>query len=328
MDRREFIVALAGASVAAPLIGNAQQPGKVWRLGYLGLTPITEPPSPERAGFLASLAERGYAPGKTLSIDYRSGDGDPTRLPLLADELVRERVDAIVVTTSNAAQAVAKATKTIPIVMLGIGDPIAAGVVSNLARPGSNVTGTSWQSIDLVGKRLGLLKELLPRASHIAYLWNPDVAIARPGYVAAQHAARQLGLSLDDLRVANAGDLERAIQSLERRRPDALYVIYDSKISTYRKIIADAAISLKLPAISGHRSFVEAGGLVSYAADLTELFRRGANYVDRVLRGARPGDLPIEQPTKFELIMNLKTAKALGLTIPQSLLLRADEVIQ
>jgi len=325
--RRQFLSLLvASLLVARRASGQPQQ--KVWRLGYLVLNPLTEPPSAERAAFLAALLEFGYAIGTNLTIEYRSAESDREQLPFLADELVQAKVDAIVAGSSDPARAASKATKDVPIIMLGIGDPIAFGLVTSLARPGSNITGASWQSIDLVGKRLDLLKEVLPRARRMAYLWNPETVEGEVGHTAAMNAARKSGLALDELRVANSEELQRAIRALERTHSDVLYANIDTRIAGYRQIIADAAIRLKIPSISGYRGFADAGGLMSYGASLTELYRRGAMYVDRVFRGAKPADLPIEQPTKFELVINLKTAKALGLTIPQSILLRADEVIQ
>jgi len=324
--RRDFFALVVAASLAASGAAG-QSRDRVWRLGYLVLNRLTDPPSPERAAFLAALQELGYAIGTNLIIEYRSANSDREQLPFLADELLQEKVDAIVVGSSDPARAVLNATKNVPIIMLGVGDPIAFGLVTNLARPGSNITGSSWQSVDLTGKRFGLLKEALPRATRVSYLWNPET-VAVASFAAAQEAAGRTGFVLDELRVATSEELQRSIQALERRRPNALYVNVDTRIATYRQIIADAAIRLKVPSMSGYRGFVEAGGLISYAASLTELYRRGATYVDRILKGAKPGDLPIEQPTKFELVINMKTAKALGLTIPQSVLLRADEVIR
>lgn len=327
MTTRRRFLSLLGAAMLPVSGAKGQLRDKKWRLGYLVLTPLTDPPSPERAAFLAALQELGYAIGTNLTIEYRSANSDRVQLPFLADELVQAKVDAIVVVSSDGTRAALNATKSVPIIMLGVGDPIAYGLVTNLARPGSNITGISWQSVDLIGKRFGLLKEALSRATRVAYLWNPD-SVADADFAAAQEAAGKIGFVLDELRVANSEELQRAIQSLERRRPDALYVNADAKIISYRQIIADAAVRMKVPSMSGYRGFVEVGGLMSYAASLTEIYRRGATYIDRVLRGANPGDLPIEQPTKFELMINLKTAKALGLTIPQPLLLRADDVIQ
>ena len=328
MITRRHCLAVLAALALAPGSAIAQSRDKVWRLGYLALNRLIDPPSPERAAFLAALRELGYVPGTTLAIEYRSAESDREQLPFLAEELVQAKVDAIVVGSSDAARAALNVTKSVPIIMLGVGDPIAFGLVTSLARPGSNITGASWQSVDLVGKRFGLLKEVLPRAARAGYLWNPDTVEGSVGYAVAKDAARNTGFVLDELRVANSEELQRALQALERRRPDVMYVNVDPRIATYREIIADAAIRLQVPTISGYRGFVDVGGLMSYGASLTELYRRGAIYVDRVFRGAKPADLPIEQPTKFELVINLKTAKAIGLTIPQPILLRADEVIQ
>jgi putative ABC transport system substrate-binding protein len=325
--RRDFLSLVAVAASPVTSAAAAQPRDKVWRLGYLVLNQLTDPPSPERAAFIATLRELGYAVGSNLTIEYRSADSDREQLPFLADELVQAKVDAIVVGSSDPARATMNATKSVPIIMLGIGDPVAFGLVTNLARPGSNITGPSWQSVDLVDKRFALLKEVIPRASRAAYLWNPETVEGGVGYAAAKEAARKTGFALDELRVSDSEELQRAIRMLDRTHPDALYVNIDPRIATYRQIIADAAIRLKLPSISGYRAFVDVGSLMSYGASLTELYRRAATYVDRVFRGAKPADLPIEQPTKFDLVINLKTAKALGLKIPQSVLARADEVI-
>jgi putative ABC transport system substrate-binding protein len=325
-NRRRFLSLLAAGVL--PVSGaKGQSRDKKWRLGYLVLIPLTDPPSPERTAFLAALRELGYTIDTNLTIEYRSANSDREQLALLADELVKAKVDAIVVGSSDAARAALNATKSVPIIMLGAGDPIAYGLVTNLARPGSNISGISWQAVELIGKRFGLLREALSHVTRVAYLWDPYTA-ADAQFAVAQEAAGKTGFVLDELRVTNSEELQRAIQALERRRPDALYVNPDARILIYRQIIADAAVRMKVASVSGYRGFVEVGGLMSYAASTTEIYRRGATYIDRVLRGANPGDLPIEQPTKFELVINLKTAKALGLTVPQSLLLRADEVIQ
>ena len=325
--RRRFLLLFAAASITPARI-EAQVRGRVWRLGYLVLNPLSDPPSPERAAFIAALRELGYVAGTNLEIEYRSADFDRDRLPFLAEDLVRANVDAIAVASADPARAAMNATRTVPIIMLGIGDPIAFGLVTNLARPGSNVTGASWQSIDLVGKRLHLLKQVLPRASKAALMWNPETVEGRVGYVSAKDAAGRIGFALDELRVSDVEGLREAFAALERTPPDVLYVNIDAKIAPYRQLIADAAVRLKIPSISGYRGFVDAGGLMSYGANLADLYRRAAKYVDRVFRGARPADLPIEQPTKFDLVLNLRTAKALELTVPKSVLLVADEVIE
>ena len=325
--RRQFLLFLAAALLTSARAG-AQPRARVWRLGYLILNPLSEPPSPERAAFIAALRELGYVVGTNLEIEYRSADFDRERLSFLAEELVNAKVDAIVVASADPARAAMNATKTIPIIMLGIGDPVAFGLVTNLARPESNVSGVSWQSIDLVGKRFTLLKEMLPRARRAAILWNPETVEGGVGQASARDAAQRIGFALEELRVSDLDGLRGALAVLERTHPDVLYVNIDAKIAPYRQIIADAAIRLKIPSVSGYRGFAEAGGLMAYGASLTDLYRRAAKYVDRVFRGAKPADLPIEQPINFDLVINLKTAKALGLTIPQSLLLRASEVIE
>ena len=276
MTARRRFISLLGAAMLPVSGAKGQSRDKKWRLGYLVLTPLTDPPSPERAAFLAALQELGYASGTNLTIEYRSANSDRVQLPFLADELVQAKVDAIVVVSSDATRAALNATKSAPIIMLGVGDPIAYGLVTNLARPGSNITGISWQSVDLIGKRFGLLKEALSRATRVAYLWNPD-SVADADFAAAQEAAGETGFVLDELRVANSEELQRAIQALERRRPDALYVNADAKIISYRQIIADAAVRMKVPSMSGYRGFVEVGGLMSYAASLTEIVSAGGD---------------------------------------------------
>lgn len=328
MTTRRYFLLLAAAASLMARGATGQSRDKVWRLGYLVLSPITNPPSPERAAFLAALRELGYNIGINLTIEYRSAESDREQLPFLADDLVQAKVDAIAVVSGDPARAALNATSSVPIIMLGVGDPIAYGLVTNLARPGSNITGSSWQSVELIGKRFGLLRELLPRATRVAYLSNPDSISADAGYAAARQAARKTGLKLDELPIESADGLQRAIRTLDLRPPDALYVNIDPRIGTYRQIIADAALRRKLPSISNYRGFVEVGGLMCYGASLDQLYRRAAAYVDRVFKGANPADLPIEQPTKFDLVINLKTAKALGLRIPQAILLRADEVMQ
>jgi len=326
-SRRHFLLLLAALSIGNRGV-SAQSRDKVWRLGYLVLNRLVDPPSPERAVFLAALRDLGYTVGKNLEIEYRSADSDKEQLAFLADELVKSDVDAIVVGSSDPARAAMRATKTIPIIMLGIGDPIAFGLVTNLARPDANITGVSWQSVDLIDKRFELLKELLPRSKRAAYLWNPDTAEGWGGYAVAHGAAQKVGFVLDELRVTNTEDLQRAIRSFERAHPQALYVNIDPRIANYRQIIADAALRSKIPSISGYRAFAEAGGLMSFGASLSELYGRAARYVDRVFRGTRTSDLPIEQPTRFDLVINMKTARALRLTIPQPMLLRAEFIEQ
>ena len=313
-----FILRLAFASAA-----ETQQPAKIPRLGYLVVAPLSETPSPERAAFLAGLRELGWIEGKTITIEYRSAKWN---IEDLAEELVRMEVDIIVAAGSGAPLSAARrATSKIPIVMTLASDPVGAGLVKSLARPGGNVTGGSSMTPELGSKRLELLKEVVPRVAHLAVLWTPAATFELR---ATRAAAHKLGLTLKLMEVRNADDLARAFAVLEKQRPDALTMLFDALTTGYRGLVADFAKKHKLPTVFGAREFAEAGGLMSYAPDIAEGFRRAAIYADKILKGAKPADLPVEQPTKFELVINLKTAKALGLTIPRTLLLRADEVIQ
>ena len=313
-----FILRLAFASAA-----ETQQPAKIPRLGYLVVAPLSETPSPERAAFLAGLRELGWIEGKTITIEYRSAKWN---IEDLAEELVRMEVDIIVAAGSGAPLSAARrATSKIPIVMTLASDPVGAGLVKSLTRPGGNVTGGSSMTPELGSKRLELLKEVVPRVAHLAVLWTPAATFELR---ATRAAAHKLGLTLKLMEVRNADDLARAFAVLEKQRPDALTMLFDALTTGYRGLVADFAKKHKLPTVFGAREFAGAGGLMSYAPDIAEGFRRAAIYADKILKGAKPADLPVEQPTKFELVINLKTAKALGLTIPQTLLLRADHVIE
>jgi putative ABC transport system substrate-binding protein len=316
-------------SILAPFAGEAQQPTKIPRIGYLVLSPLSEVPSPERAAFLDGLRELGWVDGKTVAIEYRSAKWNPELFDDLAEELVRMKVDVIVTAGGAAApKAVRQATSTIPIVMAAISDPLAPGLVASLARPGGNVTGVSLMAPELGQKRLELLKEAAPKAARLAVLWNPTFRDAAVELRATQAGARVLGIKLKLMEVRNADELARAFAVLEKERPDALTMFFDPLATGYRQIVADFAKKQKLPTVFGAKEFVEAGGLMSYSPNIAAGFRRAAVYVDKILRGANPGDLPVEQPTKFELVINFKTAKVLGLTIPQSILLRADQIIE
>ena len=327
MDRRTFVISLAGAILAAPLAVNAQQTGRVFRIGILGNISLTEPEGARLWGaFIQGLRDLGYVDGRNITIELRVSEGKYERLPDLAAELVRLKVDVIVVPADQNALAAEEATRVIPIVM--IGNPVGSGLVANLARPGGNITGLSVLATDLVGKQLELLKELIPRASLVAVLWNPT----NPGHSLALEearvAARSLGLGLQIPGVREPGQFEGAFAEMTRERAGAVLVLLDGMFLLHQSRIIDLAAKSRLPAMYSRRSDVTGGGLIAYAPSLPEIFRRAAVYVDKILKGAKPGDLPIEQPTKFELVTNLTTAKALGLTIPQSLLLRADEVIE
>jgi putative ABC transport system substrate-binding protein len=323
------IILTVGLTIA-PLAAGAQQTGKVPRVGVL--SPLSgSDPQVQRAQdvFRQALRELGYVEGQSIAIEYRWAEGESERLPDLATELVRLKVDVIVTFGGvPPAQAAQRATNTIPIIMTGTADPVAAGLVASLARPGGNITGTTIISHELVGKELELLREVVPKVSRVAVLWNP----ANPGNVhqlrAAETAARALGLRLQPQEARRPSEIDRAFAAMARERAGALLVLLDSIFYNQRERIADLAAKNRLPAIYGLSLHAEAGGLMAYGANRFDISRRAAGYVDRILKGAKPADLPVEQPTKFELFINLKTAKALGLTIPQTLLQRADEVLQ
>ncbi len=318
-----LVFTLALSLLSAALAADAQPAGKIWRIGVLA----NEPWRPIE-GLREGLRQLGYTEGKTLTFEYRWSQGQADRLPALAADLVRLKVDVIVTVSTPATLAAKQATATIPIVMGIVGDPVGAGIVSSLARPGGNVTGVSTLGAELEPKRLELLKELLPNLSRVGVLWNPTNPYGVIAVQHAQRAAQTLGLSLDLVPVRAADDLDRAFSSLSRLRPAATLVIADQLLLSHRTGIADYMARSRLPTASTYREHVEAGGLLSYSTNYYEAFRRAATFIDKILKGAKPTDLPVEQPTKFELVINLKTAKALGLTIPQSLLFRADQIIE
>jgi putative ABC transport system substrate-binding protein len=326
MDRRTFIRTLAAGVLAVPLDAGAQQPGKVYRIGFLS------PRSPSDVGRLAafrqSLRELGYVEGQNIVIESRWAEGEYDRLPGLAAELVRLKVDVIVTYAAPAIQAAKRATGTIPIVMAGAIDPVASGLVTSVARPGGNITGLSLMAPDLVGKQLAILKEVVPTVSRVALLGNPVNTGNAPQLRHAQETARTLGMRLQSLEARGPNEIESAFAAITRERAGALIVLVDGMLADHRARIADLAAKSRLPAVYGLSDYPEAGGLMAYGPSVLDRFRRAATYVDKILKGAKPGDLPVEQPTKFELVINLKTAKALGLTIPQSLLQRADQVIE
>jgi putative ABC transport system substrate-binding protein len=329
--RRAFIGALAGV-LAAPLAAGAQQPAKVARIGFL-VTGSLESPETRISldAFRQGLRERGYVEGQNIVIEYRAADGKIERLPDLAIELARLKVDLIVAGSTPQARAAQQATKTIPIVAGAMGDPVGDGLVASLSRPGGNITGLTFLGPELVPKRLDLLKEALPRVSRVAALWHPGAFSERTTtdmLKQTEAAARTLGVQLQLVGVRGSDEFDRAFSTMIKERAEALIVFPSSMLFNERRRIVDLAAKRRLPAMYNAREFAALGGLIAYGASLTDLLRRSATYVDKILKGAKPGDLPIEQPTKFELLINLKTAKALGLTIPQSLLQRADEVIQ
>jgi putative tryptophan/tyrosine transport system substrate-binding protein len=320
-------ILLAGALLAVAVIVEAQQPKKVPRIGILPPGPISERVHLWDA-FRQGLSELGYVEGQNFTLVFPSGEVKPERLAHLAAELVSLKVDVIVAAATVAVQAAKEATKTIPIVTPITTDPVETGLVASLARPGGNITGLSYMSSDLSGKRLDLLKEVVPKVSRIAVLSSPSSANAPPQMRETEAAARSLGLQLQLLEVRDVDDFERVFQAAIKDRAGALITLDDAFVFTHRTRIVKLAAKSRLPSIYGFREFVDAGGLMSYAANLADMYRRAATYVDKILKGAKPADLPVEQPTKFELIINLKAAKQIDLTIPQRVLARADRVIK
>jgi ABC-type uncharacterized transport system substrate-binding protein len=326
--RRELLIAFGASVLAAPLapaVVRAQKPGTIRRVGILharfpGDTDVEE--------FRKGLHELGHHEGENLKLEYRWAEGKPERLRALADELVRANVESIFTASTPGALAAKSATATIPIVFVAVGDPVGAGVVSSLARPSGNVTGLTHFSVDLIGKSLELLKEVVPGLRDIAVLApssNPTTALK---LARIQSAAQVLSLKVQTVEVRRSADFERAFESIRRRKPNALMPLLDILTTTHKKEISDFALAYRLPTFFEQQEFVEAGGLVSYGTSYPAMYRRAATYVDKILKGTKPGDLPVEQPTRFELVINMKTAKALGITIPQSILVRADRVIE
>jgi putative tryptophan/tyrosine transport system substrate-binding protein len=328
MKRREFITLLGGAAVAWPLAARAQQTGKMSRIGYLGSSsPSLEPHYVE--AFRQKLRDLGHVDGENIAIEYRWAEGQDDRLPNLATELVHLKPDVIVTTGTPSTLAAMQATKTIPIVMASAGDPVGAGLVASLARPGGNVTGFTILGPELEGKRLELLKQAVPELSRVAVLWNPSNPAIVSYFETIKNAGRALRISLDPVaEVRRADELDNAFFAIASAHPHALAVLADRFLLAHRKQIVEFAAAKRLPGMYPYREYVDAGGLMSYAPSNIELFRGAATYVDKILKGAKPGDLPVQEPTKFEFVINLTTAKALGRTIPESFLLRADELIE
>jgi len=329
MDRRAFIGTLAGGLVAAPFAAEGQQAAKIARIGYLAPNLAANPHLHE--AFLQGLRDLGYVEGRSLVIEYRDAKGKLDRLPSVAAELVALKVDVFVAPGTVAALAAKQATRALPIVFIGAADPVASGLVTSLARPGGNVTGLSGLISELVGKCLEQLKQTVPGVSRVAVLWQPGGLGERTEQdmlKEAEVAARALGVRLQFVEARGPADLDKAFSDMTSSRADALIVLTSSMILIERRRLVDLAAKNRLPAVYPWREGVDAGGLMSYGPDLANLYRRAATYVDKLLKGAKPGDLPVQQSTKFELVINLKTAKALGLTIPPLLLQRADEVVQ
>jgi ABC-type uncharacterized transport system substrate-binding protein len=324
--RRRFLGTLAGGLLAAPLAAEAQPAGKVTRIGVLETTS----PALNAANldaFRRGLRELGYVEGHNFTIEYRTADGRPERFPGLAAELVRLKVDVILTRGTPAVMAAKNATGTIPVVMAASADPVLSGVVSSLARPGGNVTGLSADVVEVSGKRLELIREVAPGVSRVAALFNMSNPNDALQWKEMESAAPSLRLQLQLLDVRKPGDFAGAFDAAVKARAGALVVGIDALTWANHRSIVDLAAKRRLPAMYAGREFVDAGGLIAYGVSYPHLYHRAATYVDKILKGAKPADLPVEQPTKFELVINLKTARALGLTIPPSLLQRADEVI-
>jgi putative ABC transport system substrate-binding protein len=326
IDRRVFLAG-ALAAIAAPLTAQAQAPARTAHIGLISPFTAADTAAWHQA-FRQGLGELGWVEGKNLRIEYRYADGRGDRLPRLAAELVALRVDVIVAAVTPDTLAAKNATRTIPIVMASVGDPAATGLVDNLARPGGNVTGLSQLAPDLAGKRLELLTGVVPALSRVAVLWNPQDLSSTLSWKEIQRPARELRIQLQSLETRSAGEIPRAFEAAASGHARALVIMPGPVYVTNMRRIAELALKGRLPAIFHLTEFVKAGGLLAYGPDRADLFRRAATYVDKILKGAKPADLPVEQPTKFEFAVNLKTAKALGLTIPPSLLLRADQVIE
>ncbi len=329
MARKTVVALLVGLALASVHVAEAQQPKKVPRIGYLTSSdPATE--STRSEGIRQALRDLGYVEGQNIAFEYRYAEGKLDRFPELAAELVRLKVDIIVVAGGNTLiQAAKNATKTISIVMSGSApDPVEAGFVDSLARPGGNVTGLALLVNELAGKRLELLKEAVPKLARVAVLHDPALPPNVLELKEVRTAAPALGLTIQPWEVRGTDDFDRVFAAQNKQRPDGLYVIAGRLVTSNRKQIVGFALKSRLPSVYPQREYVDAGGLMYYGADIAESYRRVAYFVDRILKGAKPADLPVEQPTKFEFVINLKTAKALNLTIPQSVLFRADRVIK
>jgi putative tryptophan/tyrosine transport system substrate-binding protein len=327
IERREFLATLLGGAAAAwPLAARAQQSGQLPTIGFLGAGTLSTY-GPWATAFMQRLRELGWIEGRNIAIEYRWAEGRNERYSEIATEFTRLKVDAIVTTGTGAVVAAKQATAAIPIVFTSAGDPVATGLVASLARPGGNVTGLSNQLPDAAGKRLDLLREIVPNLRRLAILTNIASPIGAVETAQLQAAARPVGIEILALEIRRAEDIAPRLEEL-KGRAGALYVVSEPLMSVSRVRINTLALGMRVPTLHGFREYVEAGGLMSYGPNLLNQFRRAADIVDKILRGAKPGDIPVEQPTKFDLVVNLTTAKMLGLTIPESFLLRADEVIE
>jgi putative tryptophan/tyrosine transport system substrate-binding protein len=323
MDRRHFLLTSLAGALAAPVAVQAQQPGKVRRVGILAVDPF-----PALDAVREGLAGLGYQEGRNVGYEYRWADGRDERLPALAQDLARQNVSVIVTWGTPAALAAKRATITIPIVSV-LGDPVKVGVATNLGRPGGNITGFLTLAQELEAKRLEIIKQLVPHVVRVAVLWNSMNPGVHPSLEIAQSAATRLGLKLDFKEAPDTTELERVLAAVANERPGGLLIMADPFLMTQSPRIAKFAAANRLPAVANYRLYpTEAGGLMSYGPDYADLFRRAAEYIDKIFKGTKPGDLPFQQPSKFEFIINLKTAKALGLTIPPSLLAWTDQIIE
>jgi ABC-type uncharacterized transport system substrate-binding protein len=328
MKKEITVLTLCAMLLALCSSAEAQQPAKIPRIGYVSGTGSTSDPGPYVEALRQGLRDLGYIDGKNIVIEYRGAEAKLDLIPSLVNELVQLKVDVLVVPILSAARAAKQATKTIPIVMV-TGDPVAAGIVDSLARPGGNLTGLATLNPSLSGKRLELLKEVVPQLSRVGVLWQPVPDDPSTTFEEYKAAARALKVQVQSLEVRGPNlDLDGAFQTAAKGRVNALITVTSAPLFLQRKRIADLAIKNRLPTLYQGSAWVEAGGLMSYSANDLELFRRAATYVDKILKGTKPADLPVEQPTKFEFVINLKTAKALNLTIPQSVLFRADRVMK
>ncbi len=327
MKRREFITLLGGAAVAWPCAAIAQTPAKVYRIGLLSSAGPVADASPFGAPLIRGLAQRGYALGGNLAFERRGAEGQLDRLPRLFEELAASKVD-VIITLGYPPVLVAKQKGTLPVVAFSSGDPVSAGLVESLARPGGNITGISDVSAELTPKRMELLKQMAPALKRVAMLWNAADLGMTMRYRASETGAKALGISVLPLGVREPDDFEQAFAAMNREMPDAILMVTDSLTILNRKRVFEYAAAHRLPAIYEFDFLVRDGGLMSYAPDLNESFDRVAALVDRILKGARPADLPFEQPTRFKLVINMKTAKALGREVPTALLATADEVIE
>lgn len=326
--RRKLLGVIGAVAVTAPLAGFAQQPSKVWRVGFLAPRAIGPIESDFFGAFPRAMRELGYVEGKNLIIEWRSAEGNPERLPGLAAQLVQLKVDAIVAAGAPSVRAAQQATTTVPIVMGTPGDPVANGFVKSLARPGGNITGTSTIPGDTVTKLLEMLLGMQPRLKRVAVLWNP----ASAGHVLVldilKNASQRVGVKIVPIEIRETGEIAAAFVRMKRDAVDGVLMIQDPLFTLHLRTIADLALKNKLPSVAAIRQYTEAGGLMNFGPSFTDNYRLAAVYVDKILKGAKPADLPVQQPMKFEMFINGKTAKALGLTIPHALLISADKVIE